>query len=693
MWDVFFLSVLVAVLFLYLPGFFFMRAFRIAPVAGLAVAPVVTLAVYSLLCVVYSKIGVYCSWLMLFVPSLVVSIILLALLRIVRRGKATRIDLVASGRGLMGFSPRATDWAILGLYVCVGILVTLLVFVRTFDGPGSFVQEYDNVYHLGVIRTFIESGDWSSLNASLYAGGADTGFAPLNTIEFYPSAWHCVASLIVSAIGAPITLAANASNFVFIAIVFPLSTFLLIRHLFARIPKIVFFGAFCTLAFSAYPWGFLMFGPLYSNLSSFAVLPSVAFCFISLFSPQADSRTRIASGILFFSGLISLLFTQPNAVFTMGVFLIPFCVVQVARLSDRLRLPENRRLVVKVVLCALFLVLVILLWTALFNAPFMQKVVTHNWPAFISKSQAAINAILLSFNVPAPQVVLSFFVILGIVYTLFKREYLWMSCSFVIMGVLYIVDVSSDELIKFFLTGFWYTDSYRVAASATLFAIPLACTGLFFASELGCGLLKWITGKTGVPGLHKLFAPCAVVVVFLVATFYPSYAIPGRYEVRTAFGVVGERLSTVNKTEGPRVYNQKEREFVHKVERTIPAGSVVINDPNDGSAFAYGADGLNAYYRYLRTYGEDSESEESRIIRGHLKEIGSNDEVRAAVDKVGAEYLLLLDQGDVQGEEPHLFTYDPGNWQGVDLVDDLTPGFEVVLSEGDMRLYKISNTA
>lgn len=691
MWGMFFFSIFVAVLFLYLPGYFFIRAFRITPIVGLVLAPVVTLVVYSLLCIIYSKTGVLCSWTILFVPSLTISIVLFALLRGIHYGRAD-VDLVSCGKGLAGLSPKATDWATLGLYVGVGMLVTVFVFVRSLDGPSSFVQEFDNVHHLGAIRGFVESGDWSSLGVSLYATDADASMAPLDISEFYPAAWHCVAALLVSALNVPVTLAANVSNFVFTAIMFPSSVFLLARQLFARIPLAVLFGAFCSLAFSAYPWGFLTFGPLYSNLSSFAVLPAVAFCFIALFSEEGNARSRIASGALFLVGLISLVFTQPNAVFTMGVFLIPFCVVQVARLSTCIRLPEDRRRVARAGLRVLFIVLVVLLWTILFNAPFMQKVVTHDWPAFTSKSQAAIDVALLAFNAPASQIALSLFVALGMAYTLFRRQYLWITCSFLVMGVLYVVDVSSNDSIKFFLTGFWYTDSYRVAASAVLSAIPLACLGLYVASSAFRAALQWIAGKTGSGCPRKLLAPCGIAALFLVTVFYPNYAVPGRYEVHTAFGTVTEKLTAMNETKGARVYNEREREFVHEVQRTIPIDSIVINEPNDGTALAYGVDGLNAYYRYLRTYGGDNESEESRIIRKRLSEIASDESVQSAIDSVGAEYLLLLDQGDDRRKEPYPFTYEPEDWRGIDSVNDGTPGFEVVLSDGDMRLYKISRS-
>ena len=34
--------------------------------------------------------------------------------------------------------------------------------------------------------------------------------------------------------------------------------------------------------------------------------------------------------------------------------------------------------------------------------------------------------------------------------------------------------------------------------------------------------------------------------------------------------------------------------------------------------------------------------------------------------------------------------YEISDWEGIDSVTDETPGFTPILSEGDMRLYKIS---
>ena len=104
---------------------------------------------------------------------------------------------------------------------------------------------------------------------------------------------------------------------------------------------------------------------------------------------------------------------------------------------------------------------------------------------------------------------------------------------------------------------------------------------------------------------------------------------------------------------------------------------------------------MRTYYRYLRTYGEGGETEDSALIRSRLDSISYDDRVKEAVENVGAEYLLLLDQGrwynPSDPDSNFFFTYDDNSlWAGIDYVRDSTPGFEVVLARDDMRLYRIT---
>lgn len=688
MWGLFFAAVGAAVIFLYLPGFLLLRAARITSLVGVVCAPFVTLVMYGVLSIIYAKVGVFCSWRMLVLPATGMALVFWAASLFFWRAKELVFGYGSSDSEAQGFSIRSLDWLCLGLYVVIGVAVTLIVLVDALDGPNSFVQEFDNVYHLGAVRSFVDAGNWSSLDVSLYPSAA-ASFNPLAGGEYYPAAWHGIAALLVSFLNAPVTLAANATNVVFTAIVFPSGMFLLMRCLFPSRTRVVALGALCTLAFASFPWGYLTFGPLYSNLSSFAILPAVTFCFISLFAEGSTRRSRVTIGSLFIMGMIGFALTQPNAVFTMGVFLIPFCVHQIIQIADRSFSSHRRSVLAKVGFSTAFLILVAALWIVLFKAPFLQRVVTHSWSAYSGKVQALVDVATLAFNQPAAQIGLGVVVALGVVYTLYHRKFLWLSCSYALMVVIFIVGTTSDNLPKFLLAGFWYTDSYRTAASAAFFAIPLAALGLTMAASALRAALSWAARKQGMRQPCILLSTCVAVVGFIVLVFYPSYEISGVFGVQTAFGSVHDRLAFMNNASCDNIYSPEERAFVQEVKRIVAPDALIINEPNDGSAFAYGVDDLDIYYRHLRSYGGDDESEDSVVIRNGLNQIESDERVRSAVEHIDAQYVLVLDQGDVHAQQPYLFTYSASDWVGINAIDDTTPGFSIVLSRGDMRLYRI----
>lgn len=685
MWGSFFASTVAALAFLYVPGYLLLRAVRATRIVSIVCAPLVSIALYGIVTIVYSKAGIFCSWATLFGPVLAASLILCAAGMFFGRGKGSSLDLPAA-------SPtkrvRRFDWLILGLYVAVGVTVAAFVYVRSLDGAGSFVQEFDNLSHLGTTLGFVQSGDWSPFNATLYPTPEAARINPLSSSGFYPTAWNCLCAFVSSALGVSSSLAANAVNFAFAGLVFPSCLFLLLRTIFSDVPRVVPFGAFVSLAFTAFPWGFLVFGPLYPNMVAFAMVPAAAFCFIVLIEEDALRKTRAVAGAVFCVSILSFAFSQPNAVFTLAVLLAPYCVYRSVQAADRLKVPDEKRTCAKVVCAAAVIMLIAAIWVALYNAPFLHGVVTHDWPAFEIKSQALVDVVLLAFRIPAYQIMLAGLVGAGIVYTLKHRRYLWISLSYLIMCLFYIIAVTSNEPVKFLLTGFWYTDSFRLAASAAIFAVPLGAIGLWLTARA----LAWILRKaTDLVSRRVPFVASAVVaLLFVLLNFYPNFSSPTGAAVVTPFGSIASTLEILNSTANPQVYDADEAAFVREVKEAVPEGALILNEPDDGSAYAYSVDGLNVYYRYLRTYGGDNETAESKLIRNNLEEIATNADVRKAVQSVGGAYLLLLDQG--KGEaSPRLFTYENGkNWQGFESISDDTPGFEIVLARDDMRLYRIT---
>ena len=136
--------------------------------------------------------------------------------------------------------------------------------------------------------------------------------------------------------------------------------------------------------------------------------------------------------------------------------------------------------------------------------------------------------------------------------------------------------------------------------------------------------------------------------------------------------------------------DDKELAFLDRVGEEIEEGAVVANQPYDGSVFAYASDGLNVVFdRYNPPSDEDHV-----LLRTSLYDIETNQDVDDAVDELDVSYVLQLDAGDAETGMSDDATYYPHGyaaegWRGINEIDENTPGFTLVLSDGDMRLYRI----
>lgn len=700
MWSTFFIAMAFAVMFLYAPGFLALKALRVRSAIALCCAPVFSIVGYAAITAILPFLGVFATWQTVFLPCLAAGIVVAAIVRFVpwfSSWNPTRLGVAHMGRSFR--KALSEEWFSILLYAFMGLAVVGFIFVKNLDGPDSFLQAWDNSHHLSSIRAFVESGNFSMLTTTSYATELDRSFTPWQgESAFYPSAWHCLGALVVSISGASVPMAANAVNATVVGIVLPLSMFVLMERLFEGRRGIVRCGAFVSLAFATFPWGFLTFGPLYPNLLSYAILPVVAVLFMGIFDDCVEVRVRIVRSLLFVVGIVSLACSQPNAVFSAAVLLAPFCVVQAARAARFLPCHASYSRACAIGMGAAAAAAIAAIWWALFNAPFLQDVIWFDWPAKEDEAQAIANIALLSFSYAPAQLLLSALVLCGTACCLIDRRYRWFACSFLIACVICYVDLSHDGFLKHFLAGFWYTDQLRTGSTAALLAIPMAALGLRHAVRF---VSQWLDrAVTSVGGTPAPYASAVLVLALSVsAVFFPSYVIPGHHKVETAFGDIRNRVEDQNSVSKMNYLDASEKEFVRQVEQIVPDDQPLINSPDDGSIFLYGYEGLRTYYRYLTGYSSESnESEDSVAIRQGLYRIAEDERVRQAVRSIGAEYVLVLDQGKDQDlgsdRERRRFVLkddiDNELWSGIRAIDDSTPGFETVLSEGDMRLYRIT---
>lgn len=678
MWINFFISMLITALLLYLPTYPFLRALSLSRVSVVCLSPVISVFAYSLLAILYSILGIACTPISMVFPVLCAGAIIYLLNMLLAKSKdnhSQEIDIcVFRGQLLL-------------LYVVIGIVLVGIVFIKNLDGPDSLFQAYDNFQHLGITKTFLESGSFSPFGSSnLYAGSND--ISPyIENEAFYPAAWHALVALVCEVTNVSVPLGVNAVNATLIGFVFPSGMFYLLTICLKNHRQVLLGAVFC-LAVAVCPWDFVMFGPLYPNLLSLAIVPSACACFIQAVEVISENKAsgKISWLLLSCAVIAAVGLAHPNGIFISAVFLAPFCVSKTYHLMlERVKATKKQAAIASVA-CAL---VILMIWTGFYLLPSFQAVVQFNWESSTPIHQAIIDVLTLGLAGHSAQVIVSIFVLIGLCSLILDSNNRWLAFPFVFAAFSYVVDVSTEGFLKHYLTGFWYTDPHRIATMLGLFAIPLLVRGfgvvLFYvkrAIESGRSI--------SASSLHLVFP--LLIFGIAVVIYWPSFEINGFASISTGFGYIEEQISVQNDVNGNHVLTTEELEFSKKALEITGTDALIINSPNDGSAFLYTLLDANVLYRRFALPPIEEEQTWSETIRHGLNKINSNDGVQDSVQSIDAIYLLKLDQGDdlFNEDRQYFWSYWPDQWDGIDAVDDSTPGFEVVLSEKDMRLYKIS---
>ncbi len=680
MWGQFFFAVLIDALFLWVPGYCTLRAIRFNRFTSLFCAPVITVFLVGILCAVYGKLGITTTWLNLMAPLTLV-VALAAVISVVAFRKRSHKEL--------GIVPSAFNWKLLALYLVVGVVVTGIIYLRNINGPGSFAEEYDNVHHLGVIRTFLDTGSWLCLGVSAYGAGEAAEIAPVIGWGFYPTIWHTFAALASSSVGIPVTMSANVANFVFVGLAWPVTLCGFLTFLFKGNKKLLLAAALVFSAFGSFPWRFIYWGTLFPNVASFAILAAELYFVMMICDDKITRGQRIEYFVMFVVGFIGVALTHTNAIFTAASLLIPFLVWQASKIPQS-HLRWSRLPISRVWWGVIAAVILVALWMIAYSLPMMQGVVTHEWASQRTFAQSLMDLIWLAYDGLDAQALLAVAVFVGILYSFKHTQYAWITVAYVIMGFTYVLVEATDGTLEHIFGGFWYTDPRRIAASLVLYAIPLSAIGLAQLFDWGRALLNKIYELRPTSIGYTRVLPAALCTAAVVMIYMPNASIPGMFEVRSAIEGAENAIAATYADDGQTIYSDKEIAFVEEAME-IADGELIINCPNDGSAFAYGVNGANIYYRYTAGVGGDTESPRSVLIRNDLDEIATNEDVQEAVEEIDAKYFLQLDQGHKDKlSQPHFWSYFPERWEGVDDVNEKTPGFELLLSEDDMKFYRIT---
>ena len=687
---------LLAALVAMAPGLVVLAALGVRGGWAMCASPAVTLALLGVSGIVDAKLGIPSSALTALVVPAALVIAAAVLVRLVRgeRG-ANLLPQSIEARGEATMTP-----AMMALYVVVGLGVGYFMFVSLMHNYESLESGRDIAHHLNGVWAFAESGNFSSLSMSLYLTEADQAINPIGA-GFYPSAWYALCAVLVQTGAMNAATAMNAVNYVMSSVAWPLSVLALMSWAFPRSRRIVACGSVACVSFMGFPWRLLDFGPIFPALASFALVPVAAWTFVRILDPGLDGPDLMRRVAVFLIAMVGVALTQTSAVFIVALLLIPCVAGVILRREGGWQV--RGRDVPAAAVAILWLAFCAVCWVGINRLPLMRSVVDFDqWEYNVSLWQALVNVATVAYTFPGnpeiPQPVPAILVLLGLVWMLRNRSNRWVGVAYLMALVIVMGNSTLSGLPRHILSGFWYGDANRVAAIASMFACPVAAIGLSWVVE-GFQRLMRAEGAWD-SGLRPAACAAAGVAIVSVLSFFPSFFMPqsgvwlAHYpsQLRTETRVEQVRLEMRSVYNDAYTVSVRRRGFLRVCQERIAeegdADAVVINIPNDGSFMGYGDAGMRMYYREI-SVPMPSPGTDAWLIRQRLDQIATDEEVRAAVERVGAKYVVMLDDEATNAHNPFKWGYQRDAWEGIANITPETPGFEVVMRQRDMVLYRI----
>ena len=661
-------------------------------VASICLAPVCGIALIAVSGITLCALSIRTGLIGMCLASYAFALILFSILRKLRFSGACSPVLYADSQNTL---------ILLAVFLVVAVLFYLFFFVKPLDGPSSFIQFSDNASHLARIETMAKDGYFSTIKTGIKPIGLLSVTDAAENIHrgYYPAGFHILSALVVGAFSVSAVVAENVVLFFFLSVVYPLSFFIFYKVIFDR-GEVIAAGLLAMVVFMAFPLSLVTYGPLFPTMASGVCLPLAAALFVLAFDCRSNITFDAKPLIIFFVVCIALFALQPNAIFALAVLLLPYCCHYLYLLgsdaSTGHRKPARRFLYP-----ILFILFAGVIWSAAYASPLFRGVVSFTWEKLLTPEEAIFSVFDLSLRWGFPQTVLGIFVLLGFLRLCFDSSRRWLCVSYVLMAIIYIVGISTEGFWKHFLAGFWYTDPYRTAACVALFAIPIASVGIGSLMSLAQSFLNKAFCGRGQK-VHTTIIVVSRIAVLIICSLlimqdrYQPFSNPvnqfqqnGVAETR-ALPAMLNNLEHLNKPGEDALLSAEEIEFLTEVKAVV-GNDVVLNNPYDGSVFAYPLNDINVYYKGL----DVPKSENDRLIRTCINRYSHDADLDASVEATHARYLLLLDTANFipvsdNAAWSKYVIYPVGEWQGFENAFKDGVDADLVLSKGKCRLYIIN---
>ncbi|MCR3747237.1 DUF6541 family protein [Lentzea californiensis] len=628
---------------LVVPGLLITYLIGLRRLAAVAMAPMIVVGVVALTAMISPIFGIRWSPVLMLIVFGGLSLVLACILLPLRK----RLPAPAPADGW-----RVTVAALVG--ITAAVVFGMLTVIRAITDPDQLIHTSDSPFHYNALVNILNSGNASTLMI-------DTLGVPDRVRGFYPAAWHGLGSLLIMITGISVPVAANLLSVTIALIIWPLGCMLLMRQLAGPSPMAVGIAGLLSVAFGAFPWELLGWGILWPNLLGLALVPAAMAALMSMVNlAKEDVIGRGRAWLLAPVILATVAISHPNALISLAAVAVSAVVLSLALSATKHYRAGRKKFAY--VLGTIIVLAAPAYWVVVRELNLFSRVMEADSPPFESPAHAVGEALTGATNGGAVDWLLAILLIVGIFSCFRQRNRRWLVASHAVSCGIYVLAAGVEGVDRRMFTGFWYTDSHRIAAMIPITGIPITVFGTIAVATLIRTLLR----KESLQQFRAATNFWALAVVPLIAILLVLSTNGLNIQDNS------ERVAVAYPVVHPLLSKEEQALFARLDERTEP-GTVIAQTPNNGSTAAMTLSQRQVLFPQLNL---GRPTAEQIYLSDHLNN-PSDPKVCEMVNRINLRYLLSSD--GVKGNYFDGFDYPAPS-----------AGFELIDQAGKFRLYRVS---